>query len=572
MYSPKSPTFLHLPLPIPNRLFVNKNFSLSPLSPIRKISQTKLVQPLDFEKYILENQPLAENDPETKLLEFPDDDIEVTTIHRQHRTVHPYIPKDPGADTDPLVVDCVKLYTSDWHVVNRRYQFRSKEEGKPDSRRRTEKTGSFLEELPKHNYEIDEEKARKENDTPDSGENGKASPADDLPKGTLAASIVDLQTCTPDELLPAVLDQIPIDEVDGANSDYRQFERIGSLFSVSLDETDDGTERRIPPSIPQQHSGQRVLVKCLALKLELDIEPFFASMALYDGRVKKKISENFYFDMNTDEHKKLVGKYNPKVDITTLSRAAIFSITYPSSDVFLVLKLEKVFQQGDISEAAEPYIRETDLSKNKDKLTQAAGMNCDRLGKYRMPFAWTAIHLIDIINGVAHNDVGTATSTEKDTAVSTGSQRKNSPPESPATPTYLKKEKVDSLPRRANSISSQRRSMYGDLDDSSPDLSSFRPVTLTVKSFFKQESDKLKDDDLFKFLADLRRPTSLLKRLKCIPGVLKLDISPPGDKPPYCLTSELQQIHPYQDGQVRPFKEVEEFVPKEVFAPYVAYK
>jgi hypothetical protein len=66
--------------------------------------------------------------------------------------------------------------------------------------------------------------------------------------------------------------------------------------------------------------------------------------------------------MNTDEHKKMVGKY-PKVDITTLSRAAIFSVTYPSSDVFLVIKLEKVFQQGDISEAAEPYIRESDQSK-----------------------------------------------------------------------------------------------------------------------------------------------------------------------------------------------------------------
>ena len=25
-------------------------------------------------------------------------------------------------------------------------------------------------------------------------------------------------------------------------------------------------------------------------------------------------------------------------------------------------------------------------------------------------------------------------------------------------------------------------------------------------------------------------------------GTLKLDISPPGDKPPYCLTSELQQV------------------------------
>lgn len=39
---------------------------------------------------------------------------------------------------------------------------------------------------------------------------------------------------------------------------------------------------------------------------------------------------------------------------------------------------------------------------------------------------------------------------------------------------------------------------------------------------FTQESDRLKDDDLFKFLADLRRPTSLLKKLKCIPGEDKL--------------------------------------------------
>ena len=67
--------------------------------------------------------------------------------------------------------------------------------------------------------------------------------------------------------------------------------------------------------------------------------------------------------MNSDEHKKMIAKHNPKVDISTLSRAAIFSITYPSSDVFLVIKLEKVFQQGDISDAAEHYIRDTDNAK-----------------------------------------------------------------------------------------------------------------------------------------------------------------------------------------------------------------
>ena len=46
----------------------------------------------------------------------------------------------------------------------------------------------------------------------------------------------------------------------------------------------------------------------------------------------------------------------------------------------------------------------------------------------------------------------------------------------------------------------------------------FRPVTLTVSSFFKQEAEKLGDEDLFKFLNDLKRPTSILKKLKCIPG------------------------------------------------------
>ena len=37
--------------------------------------------------------------------------------------------------------------------------------------------------------------------------------------------------------------------------------------------------------------------------------------------------------------------------------------------------------------------------QHKDKMRTAAVLNCERLGKYRMPFAWTAIHLIDIISG-----------------------------------------------------------------------------------------------------------------------------------------------------------------------------
>ena len=67
--------------------------------------------------------------------------------------------------------------------------------------------------------------------------------------------------------------------------------------------------------------------------------------------------------MNSDWCRKLVREHNPRTDISTLSRSAVFSITYPSTDVFLVIKLEKVLQQGDISECAEPYMKDTENTK-----------------------------------------------------------------------------------------------------------------------------------------------------------------------------------------------------------------
>jgi hypothetical protein len=51
-------------------------------------------------------------------------------------------------------------------------------------------------------------------------------------------------------------------------------------------------------------------------------------------------------------------RMSPKVLTTTLApRSCIFNISAPSSDLFLVVKLEKVLQ-GDINEAAEPYLKE----------------------------------------------------------------------------------------------------------------------------------------------------------------------------------------------------------------------
>ena len=53
-------------------------------------------------------------------------------------------------------------------------------------------------------------------------------------------------------------------------------------------------------------------------------------------------------------------------DVSTLARSAVFSITYPSSDVYIFIKLEKMLQQGDISECAEPYMKESDSAKVRE--------------------------------------------------------------------------------------------------------------------------------------------------------------------------------------------------------------
>ena len=60
--------------------------------------------------------------------------------------------------------------------------------------------------------------------------------------------------------------------------------------------------------------------------------------------------------------------------------------------------MEKVLQKGDITEAADPYQREMDR-KALDKAKNTAKQFCQQLGQYRMPLAWTAINVIDIITG-----------------------------------------------------------------------------------------------------------------------------------------------------------------------------
>lgn len=68
--------------------------------------------------------------------------------------------------------------------------------------------------------------------------------------------------------------------------------------------------------------------------------------------------------MNSESFKRMLGSHVLYSDASTLARSCVLNITKPSSDLFLVVRLEKVLQ-GDISECAEPYLRD---DKNKDKV------------------------------------------------------------------------------------------------------------------------------------------------------------------------------------------------------------
>ncbi|XP_077597849.1 dedicator of cytokinesis protein 11 isoform X2 [Stigmatopora nigra] len=182
----------------------------------------------------------------------------------------------------------------------------------------------------------------------------------------------------------------------------------------------------------EERFGRRIVVDCHDLTFSLqgcvnekgdgvlsNVEPFFISLALFDISKNCKISADFHVDLNppcvremltetanqvspcSDSEGTVKGGPLPSLDadLPVLQRVsdtllhfptqAIFSVTDPHADIFLVARVEKVLQNG-ITNCAEPYIKTSDINKTAQKVLKAAKQTCQRLGQYRMPFAWAA--------------------------------------------------------------------------------------------------------------------------------------------------------------------------------------
>uniref|UniRef100_A0A674A314 Dedicator of cytokinesis 8 n=1 Tax=Salmo trutta TaxID=8032 RepID=A0A674A314_SALTR len=494
------------------------------------------VEPLDLEEFLMSQLRSGDSALMQELGDFPDDDLEVELVEKECRTVRHSVPEE-GVELDSHVRDCVQSYTQPWLMVSRRCQ--------GDSWSAYSERASLHKTLQKQTFESDVQ--------PEKLETPVKSPSlavlSDDSSRTLTSSDFDLRSgLTPDPRVEGLLHFSNHDDLDRFNQEARQGNRHPELFALypPADE-DDAVEIRPIPDCPKEHMGDRIIIRCQAIKFEIDIEPLFATLALYDLREKKKISENFYCDLNSDQFKGFLKPHTPQTDHSTLSRAAIFSITYPSPDIYLVIKIEKVLQQGEISDCAEPYMvmKETDSAKNKEKLEKLRNqseMFCQRLGRYRMPFAWATVNIMNVIS--------TAT-LDRDT---TDSDSING----------VSLEKRGQLPRR----NSER---FGTMEDQC-NMSAFKPATITISTFCKQEGDRLSDEDLFKFLADIKKFSSLQRRIKTIPGTIKLDVTPVHDNPVACLSTELIPVKPLAEKNVRPVKEVLEFPSSEVYVPHSTYR
>eukprot|EP01133_Synstelium_polycarpum_P007631 gene7631-8927_t len=116
------------------------------------------------------------------------------------------------------------------------------------------------------------------------------------------------------------------------------------------------------------------------------------NLYLFDISKKVRMSDTFHFDFNTDKTERLLGANQKTKDDIHRAKKALFTVSKSSTDIYLVLKVEKVLM-GDIDDQSEPYIKLNIKDKEKDKLKDQIKSYCSRLGVYRQAFCWGCVPL-----------------------------------------------------------------------------------------------------------------------------------------------------------------------------------
>ncbi|XP_054689904.1 dedicator of cytokinesis protein 9 isoform X3 [Grus americana] len=588
--------------------------------PVVVLAKPKLIEPIDYENVIVQRKTQILNDALREMLLFPYDDFQTALLKRQSRYIRSTVPENAEKEAQSLfVTECIKTYNSDWHVVNYRYEDYSGEF------RQLPNKGTKSEKLPVHLYEVDEEADKDEDAASLGSQKGGITKQGWLYKGNMNSAIsvtmrsfkrrffhliqlgdgsYNLNFYKDEKISKEPKGSIFLDSCMGvvqnnkvrrfafelkmqdkssyllaADSELEMEEWINTLnkilqlnFEAAMQEKRNGesheddeqskmesssssfdnyypeiakstreaeiklkSESRvklftldpdaqkldfsgIEPDVKpfEEKFGKKILVKCNDLSFNLqscvaeneegpttNVEPFFVTLSLFDIKNNRKISADFHVDLNHASVRHMISNASQQMmngsgdslhriqDIheTMLQypKQGIFSVTCPHTDIFLVARIEKVLQ-GSITHCAEPYMKSSDSSKVAQKVLKNAKQACQRLGQYRMPFAWAA------------------------------------------------------------------RTLFKDASGTLDKNGRFSPL-------FRQDSNKLSNEDMLKLLADFRKPEKMAK-LPVILGNLDVtidNVSP--DFPNYVNSSYIPMKQFENSTKTLITFEIEEFVP-----------
>ncbi|XP_064502109.1 dedicator of cytokinesis protein 9 isoform X5 [Pseudopipra pipra] len=584
------------------------------------LAKPKLIEPIDYENVIVQRKTQILNDPLREMLLFPYDDFQTALLQRQSRYIHSTVPENAEKEAQSLfVTECIKTYNSDWHVVNYRYEDYSGEF------RQLPNKGTKSEKLPVHLYEVDEEADKDEDAASLGSQKGGITKQGWLHKGNMNSAIsvtmrsfkrrffhliqlgdgsYNLNFYKDEKISKEPKGSIFLDSCMGvvqnnkvrrfafelkmqdkssyllaADSELEMEEWINTLnkilqlnFEAAMQEKRNGesheddeqsrlesssssfdnyypeiakstreaeiklkSESRvklfaldpdaqkldfssIEPEVKpfEEKFGKKILVRCNDLSFNLqscvaeneegpttNVEPFFVTLSLFDIKNNRKISADFHVDLNHPSVRHMIPSVPQQMmngsgdslhriqdiheTVLQYPKQGIFSVTCPHTDIFLVARIEKVLQ-GSVTHCAEPYMKSSDSSKVAQKVLKNAKQACQRLGQYRMPFAWAA------------------------------------------------------------------RTLFKDASGTLDKNARFSPL-------FRQDSNKLSNEDMLKSLADFRKPEKMAK-LPVILGNLDVtidNVSP--DFPNYVNSSYIPMKQFENSTKTLTTFEIEEFVP-----------
>uniref|UniRef100_A0A8C1FV83 Dedicator of cytokinesis 9b n=1 Tax=Cyprinus carpio carpio TaxID=630221 RepID=A0A8C1FV83_CYPCA len=144
----------------------------------------KVIEPLDYESVLVQRKTQILSDVLRDMLQFPIDDFQISTLQRQGRTLYSSVPDGAEKRASSLLVqECIRTYNSDWHVVNYKYEDYSGDfRHLPNKVPRPEKLAS-------HVFEVDEDADKEEDAASLGSQRGGVSKHGWLYKGNMNSAI-----------------------------------------------------------------------------------------------------------------------------------------------------------------------------------------------------------------------------------------------------------------------------------------------------------------------------------------------------------------------------------------------